>query len=1089
MANAMAVQAQQVAQAQTAQATPQEVPEQVLITGSLIHGAAAVGVPVTNLSPQDFAMTGALTTSDLFRTVPAANVAPGPVATMSGANIERGTRVNIRQLDTGNATRSLLMVDGLRVPGQGNGTCEIDPSIIPAISQDRIDVLLDGASATYGSDAVGGVINIVLKRAYDGAISQVRYTNSAGTSAYQASQLWGRTWDGGDITLSYEWYDTPPVPGANIKSNFTVNFSPWGLNNRTPLASSAPGILSNGAPASANKAAIPGTLGTNCTNCFAIPTGGGVAFNPALNAGLGSLTPGGGISWASIAANGTGGFANEFDPLRAAWYNAAQQRNGGAITVDQRLTKDISFYGTGFYSDRRAQYLNPANISPDSNADLSVAIPTWNPYYPVGVPSTANSAGLRVNYNLSIENPSITSAREVADRYLGGFHIALPGDWNGDIYYSETYDSSRSIPSGVPNINAVSAALGWTILPSIASGTLPGLASWTKPGAVPYLNLLCDPHVMQCNSPTTLAYVTGVRNIEEKFWINEKGAKFDGPLFDMPGGGGQVKAALGTTYTTSNFNIQTLDNTGAPSLLVPLQSETIVRHVWAVFAQLNVPIFSDANKIPGFEKMTLEASWRHDQYSDFGGTSNPKIALDWSPIDWFTFRGSWGSNFRAPAVGETSRFANNAIAEQNGPFAVNSAIVVNCTGNVGSGGGRLFSPGGGLTGLSTGCGNTVQPLGISMNGGAGPVLAAGWRDFVNTDAKVLQPEKATNWGLGGEFAPTNFLKGLDVQATWYSIKISGLLQSFGNPGTASFNDPSRGFAYIVPTDLAYLHTAPGDLQCHNNNTPSAAAAGGALGSGATGCPEFEKMVTAILADPRNTVPASEQAAVLWLNDGGTFNLGSQKVQGVDWNISYDTDLGDFGAWNIGMVGTYYLKQIVQSVASSPAADNLYHTTVTNGLNCVQDPTFCGTFTGVESLPRMNYRARLGWSNGPFSVTGFMNYNSHFFNTQSAPPNVDNQCTTAGGTVGGGTLPCLVTNYSNIEPAYYTFDLSLGYDTGDDPANQYLKHVGVQLVVQNLMDKHPPFEFRTSTGGGNPSAFDILKSDQGRSVSVILTKTW
>src|SRR6185437_2702963 len=67
MANVMAAQAQQIAQAQTAQATPMEVPEQVLITGSLIHGTAAVGVPVTNLSPQDFAQTGALTTSDLFR--------------------------------------------------------------------------------------------------------------------------------------------------------------------------------------------------------------------------------------------------------------------------------------------------------------------------------------------------------------------------------------------------------------------------------------------------------------------------------------------------------------------------------------------------------------------------------------------------------------------------------------------------------------------------------------------------------------------------------------------------------------------------------------------------------------------------------------------------------------------------------------------------------------------------------------------------------------------------------------------------------------------------------------------------------------
>ncbi len=145
--------------------------------------------------------------------------------------------------------------------------------------------------------------------------------------------------------------------------------------------------------------------------------------------------------------------------------------------------------------------------------------------------------------------------------------------------------------------------------------------------------------------------------------------------------------------------------------------------------------------------------------------------------------------------------------------------------------------------------------------------------------------------------------------------------------------------------------------------------------------------------------------------------------------------------------------------------------------------------GVESLPRMNYRARLGWSNGPWSLTGFMNYSSHFYHTQNAPPNVNFQCTTAGGTIGGGSLPCLINNYSNIEPSYYTFDLSAGYDTGDDPANDYLKHIGIQLVVQNLMGRQPAFEYRVSSNAGNAAAFDILKGLQGRTISLIVTKTW
>ena len=148
--------------------------EQVLITGSLIRGTAAVGVPVTNLSTQDFTQTGAITIGDLFRTVPTAIVEAGPGATNSGGHQERETRVNIRGLDQ-TGPRTLLMIDGVRFPPQADGLCSIDPSIIPALALSRVDILADGASATYGSDAIAGVINVVLKRNFDGAVTMLHY--------------------------------------------------------------------------------------------------------------------------------------------------------------------------------------------------------------------------------------------------------------------------------------------------------------------------------------------------------------------------------------------------------------------------------------------------------------------------------------------------------------------------------------------------------------------------------------------------------------------------------------------------------------------------------------------------------------------------------------------------------------------------------------------------------------------------------------------------------------------------------------------------------------------------------------------------
>src|SRR5262252_3133835 len=222
IANALPAEAQGMAVAQA-----EEVPETVLITGSLIRGTVAVGVPVTNLMPQDFAKTGALSASDLFRTIPQFNVnVGGGVGTVAAGRAEGGTRVNLRQLDTGTAPRNLMMIDGLRFPPQDQGLCQIEPDILPVIAIDRVDLLLDGASATYGSDAIGGVFNIILKRAYDGAITQVGFkTGAGGNNQYFAAALWGRTWDGGQVTISYEWRHTEATKGT-INDRYTFDFSP-----------------------------------------------------------------------------------------------------------------------------------------------------------------------------------------------------------------------------------------------------------------------------------------------------------------------------------------------------------------------------------------------------------------------------------------------------------------------------------------------------------------------------------------------------------------------------------------------------------------------------------------------------------------------------------------------------------------------------------------------------------------------------------------------------------------------------------------------------------------------------------------------
>jgi outer membrane receptor protein involved in Fe transport len=123
----------------------------------------------------------------------------------------------------------------------------------------------------------------------------------------------------------------------------------------------------------------------------------------------------------------------------------------------------------------------------------------------------------------------------------------------------------------------------------------------------------------------------------------------------------------------------------------------------------------------------------------------------------------------------------------------------------------------------------------------------------------------------------------------------------------------------------------------------------------------------------------------------------------------------------------------------------------------------------------------------------MNFSSHFFHTQTAPPNVNGDfCASNGGLDAygnGGTYTCAVSDYTNIIPSYYFFDLSLGYNTMDGPANEYLRNIGIQLVVQNITDRRSAYGYRIASGGGNPCTCDIVNSLQGRTISLIVTKEW
>ncbi|MBM0104956.1 TonB-dependent receptor [Steroidobacter sp. S1-65] len=215
---------------------PEDVSEEIVVTGSHIRGAAAEGPsPMIIFRKQDIEATGVATMQQFFEKLPqnfggganGANVANLGVDRDTGNNFGQGSTINLRGLGTGT---TLTLVNGHRV-SSSNRYQYVDVSLIPMSAVERVEILTDGASAIYGADAVGGVVNIVLRKEFTGYETGLRYgTVTAGDlEEYQATQAAGWSWDGGHALASYEFLSQDNLSAADRDFARNVTSRPFDL--------------------------------------------------------------------------------------------------------------------------------------------------------------------------------------------------------------------------------------------------------------------------------------------------------------------------------------------------------------------------------------------------------------------------------------------------------------------------------------------------------------------------------------------------------------------------------------------------------------------------------------------------------------------------------------------------------------------------------------------------------------------------------------------------------------------------------------------------------------------------------------------
>lgn len=193
----------------TVVASPPTPTPVIVVTGTNIRGAAPVGAPLQQFDRADIAETGATTVQEFVETLPqnfGGGVSDdGQIGSPTGGTVspEAGAGVNLRGLGNGS---TLVLLNGNRLAASGSGSF-VDVSMIPLSAVERIDVLTDGASAIYGTDAVSGVVNIVLRDDFDGAETVARFgtVTDGGLRDYRFSQTFGKSWETGRALLSYDY--------------------------------------------------------------------------------------------------------------------------------------------------------------------------------------------------------------------------------------------------------------------------------------------------------------------------------------------------------------------------------------------------------------------------------------------------------------------------------------------------------------------------------------------------------------------------------------------------------------------------------------------------------------------------------------------------------------------------------------------------------------------------------------------------------------------------------------------------------------------------------------------------------------------
>jgi iron complex outermembrane receptor protein len=741
----------------------------VTATGTNISGVKPVGSEALQLDRQAIQQTGRLTIADVVKTLPQTQnlgFAETAIDTGYGGNFSgaqnastnssgglRGTTINLRGLQGNNAT--LLLIDGRRIAPSGVPAAFQDAVQLPLSAIERVEVLADGASAIYGSDAISGVVNFVLRKRFEGLEVTGRYNTNSHGDGWSGAATFGHKWDSlghlgeGDMIFTYEHTYTSPILRGSFPQ-LRADLRPFGGEDFRFVGAGGPPNAGNGAFAYPG---VPGNIVVFQGLNFANPV------NPRevnyLYYGLPGGLTGSQVPTASQVLSGLNK-PSIVDRSDYEDYQPRTVRDQISAFANQDINSWMSVYFEGFFSKRDSSTRVFQSNNVDPNRALWVQVNPGTPYYISGLTGATNTP-YYVQYNLLAHyepngGPFLNDNTETTYSGTLGVKVKLPHDWTGEGYGTW----------GMNNACAV------CFLGSFVSSDTPV-----------YLDQLVNQGFINpySSDPLTKAQVDKISgsNIQSGHnYFNDGVIKFNGPLFKLPGG--EVKAALGAEFTYWINRVKNGANRPCDQFILGSNPACATadnlfrwdadsrtpRQQWAFFGEAFIPVIGPDNALPFVQSFDIDAAVRHDRYNRFGTTTNPKLGATWVVSRDIQLRGSWGTSFRAPSIQDTDP----------GVFSV-----------------------------------AVQSTFFPQFSGDPTVPTFGFANFTNAllligANKKVGPEHGEHWSIGADITP-HFVPGLRLSGTYYDItyenRIAGGLgiQYLTTPGSATSLAFARQFVTVV----------------------------------------------------------------------------------------------------------------------------------------------------------------------------------------------------------------------------------------------------------------------------------------------------